>query len=86
MRIYVHHMLYRTSINLFGTEEQVAKLMPDVEAYNVIGCFAMTEMGHRFVFLKPKEIQSNKLKSLSIALLSAIWKPRPLWIQTQTNG
>ncbi|KAJ3217076.1 fatty-acyl coenzyme A oxidase [Dinochytrium kinnereticum] len=46
MRLYVHEMLYRTSIELFGTEEQKAKLLPDVEKYNVIGSFAMTELGH----------------------------------------
>ncbi|KAJ3105274.1 fatty-acyl coenzyme A oxidase [Phlyctochytrium planicorne] len=46
MRLYVHEMLYRTSIELFGTEEQKNRLLPDVASYNVIGSFAMTELGH----------------------------------------
>ncbi|KAI8850357.1 hypothetical protein BC829DRAFT_369038 [Chytridium lagenaria] len=46
MRLYVHEMLYRTSIELFGTEEQKTQLLPDVENYNVIGSFSMTELGH----------------------------------------
>ncbi|KAI9342781.1 hypothetical protein DFJ73DRAFT_661456 [Zopfochytrium polystomum] len=46
MRLYVHDMLYRTSITLFGTEAQKAKFLPDVDDYNVFGCFAMTELGH----------------------------------------
>lgn len=46
MKTYVHDMLYRTSINLFGTEEQKTKFMPDIDSYKVLGCFAMTELGH----------------------------------------
>ncbi|KAJ3330122.1 acyl-Coenzyme A oxidase [Blyttiomyces sp. JEL0837] len=46
MRTYVHDMLYKTSITLFGTDEQKSKLLPDVDDYKVFGCFAMTELGH----------------------------------------
>jgi acyl-CoA oxidase len=41
MRIYVHEMLFRQALKLFGTAEQQDKWMPDIEQWRVIGCFAM---------------------------------------------
>ncbi|KAF9360290.1 acyl-Coenzyme A oxidase [Mortierella sp. NVP85] len=46
MRIYVHEMLFRQALKLFGTAEQQDKWMPDIEQWRAIGCFAMTELGH----------------------------------------
>ncbi|KAF9168696.1 acyl-Coenzyme A oxidase [Actinomortierella ambigua] len=46
MRIYVHEMLFRQALMLFGTAEQQDKWMDDIENWRVIGCFAMTELGH----------------------------------------
>ncbi|KAG0366530.1 hypothetical protein BC939DRAFT_444782 [Gamsiella multidivaricata] len=46
MRIYVHEMLFRQAFKLFGTAEQQDKWMDDIDKWRVIGCFAMTELGH----------------------------------------
>ncbi|KAF9545604.1 acyl-Coenzyme A oxidase [Mortierella hygrophila] len=46
MRMYVHDMLFKQALMLFGTSEQQDKWMDDIENWRVIGCFAMTELGH----------------------------------------
>ncbi|KAG0206715.1 acyl-Coenzyme A oxidase [Mortierella sp. GBA30] len=46
MRMYVHEMLFRQALKLFGTAEQQDKWMDDIDQWRVIGCFAMTELGH----------------------------------------
>ncbi|KAF9572710.1 acyl-Coenzyme A oxidase [Mortierella alpina] len=46
MRMYVHEMLFRQALKLFGTAEQQDRWMDDIENWKVIGCFAMTELGH----------------------------------------
>ncbi|KAG0318713.1 acyl-Coenzyme A oxidase [Dissophora globulifera] len=46
MRIYVHEMLFRQALRLFGNPEQQDKWMDDIDKWRVIGCFAMTELGH----------------------------------------
>ncbi|KAF9083096.1 acyl-Coenzyme A oxidase [Mortierella sp. GBA35] len=45
MRIYVHEMLFRQAVTLFGTSEQQDQWLDDIENWRVIGCFAMTELG-----------------------------------------
>ncbi|KAK3831145.1 MAG: hypothetical protein J3R72DRAFT_527761 [Linnemannia gamsii] len=45
MRIYVHEMLFKQAVTLFGTSEQQDQWLADIEAWRVIGCFAMTELG-----------------------------------------
>lgn len=47
MKVYVHEMLFRVAINLFGTAAQQDRWMGDVKGWRVIGCFAMV----REVFL-----------------------------------
>ncbi|RIB15097.1 hypothetical protein C2G38_2193207 [Gigaspora rosea] len=46
MRTYVHNTLFRQSIEFFGTKEQKDEWMDDVLNWRIIGCFAMTELGH----------------------------------------
>ncbi|KAF9157160.1 acyl-Coenzyme A oxidase, partial [Mortierella sp. AD011] len=46
MRMYVHDMLFRQAMLLFGSPEQQDKWMDDIINWRVIGCFAMTELGH----------------------------------------
>ncbi|KAG0005090.1 acyl-Coenzyme A oxidase [Modicella reniformis] len=46
MRIYVHEMLFRQALKLFGTAEQQDKWMDAIDNWRAIGCFAMTELGH----------------------------------------
>ncbi|KAI8622807.1 acyl-CoA dehydrogenase/oxidase [Chytriomyces sp. MP71] len=46
MRMYVHDMLYVSSIRLFGTPAQIAHFLPEPMDARVHGCFAMTELGH----------------------------------------
>ena len=41
MRIYVHDMLFKQALMLFGSSEQQDKWMDDIENWRVIGCFAM---------------------------------------------
>ncbi|KAG0349450.1 acyl-Coenzyme A oxidase [Podila humilis] len=46
MKIYVHELLFRMAIDLFGSSEQQDMWMQDLEDWRIIGCFAMTELGH----------------------------------------
>jgi alkylation response protein AidB-like acyl-CoA dehydrogenase len=46
MKIYVHEGLFRESIFTQGTVEQWQQWKDDIDAWRVIGCFAMTELGH----------------------------------------
>lgn len=41
MRMYVHDMLFKQALMLFGTAEQQDQWMDDIENWRVIGCFAM---------------------------------------------
>ncbi|KAJ3115767.1 fatty-acyl coenzyme A oxidase [Phlyctochytrium bullatum] len=46
MRIGVHEILFKTAMNFFAAEDQKGDILRQLEEYEVIGCFAMTEMGH----------------------------------------
>lgn len=46
MRMYVHYSLFKETIWYQGTSQQYEKWKEDIENMNVIGCFAMTELGH----------------------------------------
>jgi acyl-CoA oxidase len=46
MRIYVHETLFNETIATQGSDEQYAKYKDDIKAWRIIGCFAMTELGH----------------------------------------
>eukprot|EP01130_Rhizamoeba_saxonica_P015727 TRINITY_DN7105_c0_g1_i1.p1 TRINITY_DN7105_c0_g1~~TRINITY_DN7105_c0_g1_i1.p1 ORF type:complete len:685 (+),score=141.56 TRINITY_DN7105_c0_g1_i1:39-2093(+) len=46
MRKYVHETLFDETIKVQGTDEQYAKYRDDIKNWNIIGCFAMTELGH----------------------------------------
>jgi len=47
MRMYVHEMLFRQALRLFGTADQQDKWMDDIENWRVIGCFAMVRDNKR---------------------------------------
>ena len=42
----VQYGLWGGAIEGLGTDEQIARWMPDIVAAKHLGCFAMTEMGH----------------------------------------
>ncbi|RIA93753.1 hypothetical protein C1645_690450 [Glomus cerebriforme] len=46
MKIYVHDDLFLQSFQLFGTAEQYDAYIDDILNWKIIGCFAMTELGH----------------------------------------
>lgn len=48
MRIYVHEMLFRQAVTLFGTAEQQDEWMDDINNWRVIGCFAMVRSSRLF--------------------------------------
>jgi acyl-CoA oxidase len=45
-RIGVHFGLFMNAITSQGTEEQQEKYLLDIFHLRIIGCFAMTELGH----------------------------------------
>lgn len=45
-RIGVHFGLFFSAIQGQGTEEQIQKYQSDVQSMKILGCFAMTELGH----------------------------------------
>ncbi|KAI9258243.1 hypothetical protein BY458DRAFT_441011 [Sporodiniella umbellata] len=46
MRFCVHEYLFRNVLQMLANEEQQKKYLDDVENYRILGCFAMTELGH----------------------------------------
>ncbi|CAO3599143.1 unnamed protein product [Absidia cylindrospora] len=46
MRFGVHILLFRNVINMLSNDEQRNYWLPLVEEMRIIGCFAMTELGH----------------------------------------
>ncbi|KAI8393994.1 uncharacterized protein BYT42DRAFT_552987 [Radiomyces spectabilis] len=46
MRIGVSDSLFRNVVMMLGTKEQQAKWIDAVDNYRILGCFAMTELGH----------------------------------------
>ncbi|KAI9594845.1 hypothetical protein BDF19DRAFT_423262 [Syncephalis fuscata] len=46
MRIYVHEMLFNQSLIISGSNEQHEEWKDLIETWGVIGCYAMTELGH----------------------------------------
>eukprot|EP01122_Echinamoeba_exundans_P009934 TRINITY_DN3581_c0_g1_i1.p1 TRINITY_DN3581_c0_g1~~TRINITY_DN3581_c0_g1_i1.p1 ORF type:complete len:430 (-),score=56.75 TRINITY_DN3581_c0_g1_i1:865-2154(-) len=46
MRSYVHRVIFKETIWAQGTKEQWSKYADDIEHMRIIGCFAMTELGH----------------------------------------
>ena len=45
MRIGVHELLFRYTIRGQGTDQQIEKWDKLAERFDIIGCFAMTELG-----------------------------------------
>jgi len=45
-RIGVHYGLFFSAFQGQGTEEQQKKYMDDIQSMKIIGCYAMTELGH----------------------------------------
>ncbi|KAL0084990.1 hypothetical protein J3Q64DRAFT_1809703 [Phycomyces blakesleeanus] len=46
MRFFVHASLFRNAVNMLGNKNQQDKWNTKIENLEVIGCFAMTELGH----------------------------------------
>ncbi|KAI8846517.1 acyl-CoA dehydrogenase/oxidase [Chytridium lagenaria] len=46
MRIGVHEVLFRTALTFFSTDDQRDRFVKQVEEYDMLGSFAMTELGH----------------------------------------
>eukprot|EP01120_Amphizonella_sp_Union-15-10_P008001 TRINITY_DN2789_c0_g1_i3.p1 TRINITY_DN2789_c0_g1~~TRINITY_DN2789_c0_g1_i3.p1 ORF type:complete len:591 (-),score=93.84 TRINITY_DN2789_c0_g1_i3:29-1801(-) len=46
MRLYVHKVLFKETIWAQGTKEQFNKYQDAIDKTEIIGCFAMTELGH----------------------------------------
>ncbi|KAJ3094983.1 fatty-acyl coenzyme A oxidase, partial [Phlyctochytrium planicorne] len=46
MRVGVHEMLFKTVLNFFSGDDQREELLRKADHYEMLGCFAMTELGH----------------------------------------
>ena len=42
----LHQMMFTHSIKMLGNEEQAKHYLPLVDNFNIIGCYAQTELGH----------------------------------------
>ena len=42
----LHMQMFTKSIKMLGNEEQVRNWMPKVDHWQIIGCYAQTELGH----------------------------------------
>lgn len=62
MRLYVHDVLFDETIWSQGTPEQYKKWEDDIKNMRILGCFAMTELGHSS-FLRGIEVTATYDKS-----------------------
>ncbi|KAJ3213641.1 acyl-Coenzyme A oxidase [Dinochytrium kinnereticum] len=46
MRIGVHEILFRTALTFFSTDDQKDEFLRQLDDYEMLGSFAMTELGH----------------------------------------
>ncbi|KAI8075645.1 acyl-CoA dehydrogenase/oxidase [Thamnidium elegans] len=46
LRIGVHEALFRNVVQMLGNKEQQERWVQNVNEFRIIGCFAMTELGH----------------------------------------
>jgi acyl-CoA oxidase len=46
MRLGVHTMLFGATVLNQGNDEQIQQWQKDIENFNVLGCFGMTELGN----------------------------------------
>ncbi|KAK4535338.1 hypothetical protein CDCA_CDCA04G1363 [Cyanidium caldarium] len=46
VKMGVHYGLFGSSVALLGSEEQRRRWLPDIETARMLGCFALTELGH----------------------------------------
>ncbi|KAG0770436.1 hypothetical protein G6F16_007453 [Rhizopus arrhizus] len=46
MRFFVHDSLFRNAISMLGSKEQQDKYVDVINKCSILGCFAMTELGH----------------------------------------
>ena len=42
----VHHGMFVSMVNIMGSEEQVNAVKDDITTYQILGCYAQTEIGH----------------------------------------
>lgn len=42
----LHHTMFETVVRILGSEEQVKYYLPKIIGYDILGCYAQTEMGH----------------------------------------
>ncbi len=46
IKMSVHYGLFGSAVALLGSDEQAQRWLPDIEACRMLGCFALTELGH----------------------------------------
>ena len=46
IKMSVHYGLFGSAIGLLGSDEQARRWLPEVESCRMLGCFALTELGH----------------------------------------
>lgn len=46
MRFFIHCELFRNVISMLGNKEQQERYLDDIDNFRILGCFAMTELGH----------------------------------------
>ncbi|KAF7726406.1 acyl-Coenzyme A oxidase [Apophysomyces ossiformis] len=46
MRFFIHDSLFRNVVMMLGDKEQREKWLDEVDNFRILGCFAMTELGH----------------------------------------
>lgn len=46
IKMSVHYGLFGATVGLMGDDEQVAMWLPKIESCEMLGCFALTELGH----------------------------------------
>eukprot|EP01129_Flabellula_baltica_P013650 TRINITY_DN6383_c0_g1_i1.p1 TRINITY_DN6383_c0_g1~~TRINITY_DN6383_c0_g1_i1.p1 ORF type:complete len:655 (+),score=116.60 TRINITY_DN6383_c0_g1_i1:30-1994(+) len=78
MRIYVHEVLFNETIATQGSDEQYAKYKDDIKQWNIIGCFAMTELGNSS-YLRGLETVAHYDKSTQQFILTSTSPTATKW-------
>jgi acyl-CoA oxidase len=80
---YLHYGMFATSVRQQGSSEQIKEWMADIEDFNILGCYAQTEMGHgsnvRGLETKAKyDVKTKEWIIHSPTLIAVKWWPGAL--------